>query len=221
MYNGATADEIGQQYSENYVARSYIQVVKADMFENAVLPTEEDVATFYNKNISSFVSAENVKLAHVFFKGTENKEAALEKATNVSNLIKNGSLSFEDAVLSYSEDANSKENGGEIGFFSLDDAINTASMGENFVNQIFKLNVGEVSSVIESNVGYHIVKISEHNQSRLLGLDEMLSEEESVTVSDYILSYLTEQLYENLMSVAYQEVIEQLKTEASIRFIGD
>jgi len=218
-YNGAGYEEISLAYAKNYVSKSYLQVAKGDLFENAEMPTKEEITSFYNKNISSFVSAENVKLAHVFFNFGEDKAAALAKAQQVSALINSGKLTFDEAVQQYTDDSTSKEKNGEIGYFSLDDKSNTSAMGQNFVDEIFKLNIGVPSSVIESNVGYHIVRISEHNSSRILGLEDKLASDQETTVYDYINSYLTEALYEELLQRAYSEVIAALKDAASIKII--
>ena len=220
QYNGMTSKQIGESYAKTYITQAYVQTVRPEAFQNAEMPTEEDIKLFYSQNIASFVKPENIKLAHVYFTFGENKEESLQKAQNISNLIAEGKLSFEDAVAGYSEDENSKEAFGEIGYLSLGDTDSINGMGQKFVTESFKLQAGEISDVIESNVGYHIVKVSEHNESEVIALDGILDEVEGITVHDYIAQYLEEALYESILNDEYNALAQSLRTEASIKYLN-
>lgn len=76
------------------------------------------------------------------------------KALKIYNDIKNGTISFEDAVAQYSEDRKSKSKGGELGFFT------TGKMAEPFENAAFGLaNKGDIADPIKTQYGYHILKL--------------------------------------------------------------
>ena len=207
--------------AEQYLVQAYVANMKADMFKDEnLIPSDSDIETFYKKNKSSFISPENVKLAHIYFKFNDDKAAAFKKATDVSNLIKNGKITFEKAVSQYSEDSDSVESAGEIGWLSIEDSDNRTKMGENFFDKVFQMDAGDVSDVIESNAGYHIVKVSVHNDTRILALTDKISPTDSSTVYDYIKEYLYSQNMNDMYTTAFKSLIEDLMSAATIKYIN-
>lgn len=214
-----TTEEYKEYLANQYLLQSYVYTAKADMFENIPEPTTSEIESFYKKNKSSFISQENVKLAHIFFEFGDDKAAALAKATEVSNMISSGKITFEQAVVNYSEDASSKDAGGEIGWLQINDTDTMAYMGENFFDKVFELSAGEVSGVIESLAGYHIVKVSVHNDTKILGIDDKIYPTDTTTVREYIYSYLYNQNANSVFQQAYLSLIADLKAEASIKYL--
>ena len=138
--------------AEQYLVQSYVMTTKSDYFtDEKLMPTTAEVESFYKKNKSSFISPENVKLAHIYFPYGDDSAAALKKANDVSAQIKSGKITFEKAVTTYSEDKESITTGGDIGWLSIDDTDTMAYMGENFFEKVFELDAGDVSGVIESS----------------------------------------------------------------------
>lgn len=217
---GLTTEEYKEYIANQYLLQSYVYTAKASMFENIAEPTTSEIESFYKKNKSSFISQENVKLSHIFFEFGDDKEAALKKATEVSNMIKAGTITFEQAVTKYSEDDDSKDSAGEIGWLQINDTTTMAYMGENFFDKVFELEAGEVSDVIESLAGYHIVKVTVHNDTKILGLDDKIYPTDTTTVRDYIYSYLYNQNYNTTFQEAYLSLIADLKEEASIKYLN-
>ena len=206
--------------AEQYLVQAYVTNMKADMFaDESLIPSDADIETFYKKNKSSFISPENVKLAHIYFKFNDDKNAAYKKATDVSNQIKSGKLTFEKAVSQYSEDTDSVASGGEIGWLAIEDTDTRQTMGDNFFDKVFQLDAGDVSDVIESNAGYHIVKVSVHNDTKILSLNDKISPTESATVYDYIKSYLYNQNINGMYQTAFTSLISDLSASANIKYL--
>lgn len=206
--------------AEQYLVQTYVSNKKADMFQDeGLVPTDSEIEAFYKKNKSSFISPENVKLSHIYFKFNDNKEAALKKATDVLNQIKSGKITFEKAVSQYSEDEDSINTAGDIGWLSISDTDTMAYMGENFFNKVFELDAGEISDVIESLAGYHIVKVSVHSDAKILALTDKTSPTETTTVYDYIKSYLYNQNINSVYQSAFLSLISDLKASASIKYL--
>ena len=206
--------------AEQYTVQNYVLSVKGDMFtSDKVMPTNAEVEEYYKKNKTSFVSPENVKLSHIFFEFGSDKNETLKKANDVSAQIKSGKLTFEKAVTQYSEDKDSIDKAGDIGWLAINDTDTLQNMGENFFDKVFELDAGEVSSVIESNAGYHIVKVSVHNDTKILGIDDKTSPTSDITVRDYIANGLYETKMNSVFQEAYLSLISDLKSEASIRYL--
>ena len=206
--------------AEQYLVQAYVTNKKADMFtEEKLAPSDAEIEAFYKKNKSSFISPENVKLSHIYFKFNDDKNAAYKKASDVLTQIKNGKITFEKAVSQYSEDEDSISSAGDIGWLSMEDNDTLAYMGENFFNEVFKLDAGDISGIIESNAGYHIVKVSVHNDTRILGLNDKISPTDTVTVYDYIRSYLANQNLNAAYQDAFKALIAELSASASIKYL--
>ena len=206
--------------AEQYLVQAYVTNMKADMFKDeSLVPSDSDIETFYKKNKSSFISPENVKLAHIYFKFNNDKSAAFKKASDVANQIKNGKITFEKAVSQYSEDTDSVASAGDIGWLSIEDSDTLATMGENFFDKVFQLDAGDISDVIESNAGYHIVKVSVHNDTRILALTDKISPTDTTTFYEYIKSYLYSQNVNGMYTTAFKALIEDLKSAASIKYL--
>ena len=222
LYQNAGTDvATSREYlAEQYLVQAYVTNMKADMFQDeSLIPTDAEIESFYKKNKSSFISPENVKLSHIYFKFNDDKAAALKKATDVLNQIKSGKITFEKAVSQYSEDADSVNTAGDIGWLSISDTDTMEYMGENFFDKVFELDAGEMSDVIESLAGYHIVKVSVHSDAKILALNDKISPTDTTTVYDYIKSYLYSQNVNSIYQDAFLALISDLKAAATIKYL--
>jgi peptidyl-prolyl cis-trans isomerase D len=116
----------------------------------------DEISAYYNKNISQYVKEPEIKASHILIKVPQNvseseKLAQKAKAEKILERIKKNE-DFATLAKSESEDTGSKENGGDLGFFS------SGMMVEEFSNAAFKLKPGEVSGLVESPFGFHIIK---------------------------------------------------------------
>ena len=76
---------------------------------------------------------------------------------------------------------------------------------------------GQVSPMLESNVGYHIVKVTVHTDGNLLSIDDTLNPETTVTVREYIRNILQSQKQQEAVQKALDEIIVDLRSQARIR----
>lgn len=218
---GMTLAEYKEGIKESLTVQKYVLQEKSAELQNInTMPTDSQVEDFYRKNMQGFFQAENVKLAHVVKLKTDDEKKNEENAvlmTEVAEKIKNGSLTFEQAVSDYTDDAESKALGGDIGWLSIDNQSAIAGFGQDFVDAVMNLKTGEISGMLESNVGYHIVKVSVHNSGRILGIDDKINPESSETVRDYIVYLLANQNAQNVLANATNELIAELRSQARIR----
>ena len=147
---------------------------------------------------------------------TAKKLATME---DVAEKIHNGSLTFEAAVNQYTEDEESKANGGEMGWLSSDNTTVRQLWGDDFVDTVLALPLGQVSDVIESNTDYHIVRVTVHNDARLLGIDDRIQPDVDYTVRDYITEILANQNMQVATNNALNEMVDALRSEARVRIL--
>ncbi len=224
---GVTFDEYKNALKEQMLVQMYLMTQKGDELQNIDLTvTDSEIMDFYRKNRQNFYSPESVKLAHIFIPhSTEEDESARVSADeenaalliDVANKIKAGEMTFEEAVPKYSQDDGSKNIAGDIGWLRIDNDQARAGFGDEFFNQVMAMQPGQVSPMLESNVGYHIVKVTVHTDGNLLSIDDTLNPETTVTVREYIRNILQSQKQQEAVQKALDEIIVDLRNQARIR----
>lgn len=126
----------------------YAEKLLADLFKG-VKATDKEIEDYYKKNEASFIVPESVKLSHIFSTSESTATKALEA-------IKGG-MPFEEAVSKYSEDLATLQLKGDLGTQTA--TTLQQGFGDDFAKAVMALKAGEVSKVIKSAMGYHIVKV--------------------------------------------------------------
>ena len=206
-----------------YILQTYLSEVKKDELASAdINPTDADIKTFYNRNKSAFVQAENVKFYQIIKEKTNDAKTDAETKAlyeKVYNDLKYNRITFEEAVNLYTGDEESKAVGGEAGWLASDNETIRTALGNDFVDFVLSLPIGQISPVIESDLAFHIVKNTVHNDPKFLGLNDKISPEESTTVYQYIGSILAQQNQEQFLAQLTLDIINELKAEANIRIL--
>lgn len=120
--------------------------------------TPQEVIAFYNKvptdSLPFYPSM--VEVGQIVFKPNINKEVeqyAIDKLEGIRKEVVSGKSAFEVMAGIYSEDPGSKDNGGELGIVSRDELV------PEFAAAAFKLQNGEISPVVKTKFGFHIVQM--------------------------------------------------------------
>jgi len=120
--------------------------------------SRRDVEEFFNTYKDSLgIISEKFKIAHIFINpksGNKIKEAARKYAQTILDSIKNGA-DFAELAKKVSEDPGSAREGGDLGF------VKRGVFYPEFESAAFQLKKGEISKVIESPVGFHIIQMLE------------------------------------------------------------
>ena len=111
-------------------------------------PTDEQVFAVAQDNLKYFEKAK--RSSHILFDASDE-----ETAKEVLEKINNGTLDFADAASQYSKDTSSAVNGGDVGWDLL------TSFVSEYQTALDGLELGQVSELVESQVGYHIIKCTE------------------------------------------------------------
>jgi peptidyl-prolyl cis-trans isomerase C len=140
---------------DEYLARMYVQ----KEILGKINLTDKDYEAYYNANKKEFENPEMVRARHILVavkpNATEDeKKAALKKAEDILDKAKKGE-DFAKLASEYSDDPGSKAKGGDLGFFTQ------GSMVGKFEQAAFVLKPGEISPVVETEFGYHIIKCEE------------------------------------------------------------
>ena len=199
----------------------YIRKVKGSKLSNIPAPSDDEIKRFYDENTKQFFVPKRATIDHIYVDtrglNSVEQQKALERINGYSKQIGKSSAEFEK-VVELSDDSASKYNHGRFGTLRIDDANRRKFMGDDFFDAVFNLKKGDISSVIKSNVGYHIVRIVNVDEPRLLALNEKVSDEQNITVTDTIVQYMTAKKHDAVFKECVREVTDDLKKKATIKY---
>lgn len=136
---------------------------------NKIVVSDADAKTFYNQNMEKFTKQENIRLHHIL-SGIEQQATAEEKqkSKEQAEAIRTRILAGANftAVAKAESSCPSKEEGGDLGNFEKGDLI------PEFEKATELLKIGEISNVVETKDGYHILKLVEKNPTIVQTFDE-------------------------------------------------
>lgn len=110
-----------------------------------------DASQFKTKVIEPYILRSKMQ-QKIAFDDTINAEAK-KKAEEVLALVKEGKQTFEDLAKQYSEDTTTASQGGDLGYFAQGDMV------KEFEDAVLKLKPGETSGIVQTEYGYHIIKL--------------------------------------------------------------
>lgn len=183
-----------EEYAERIEIELLKQGVEAKLAEETANIT--DGASYYNAHVADFQGLR--KSSHILFE--EGDEAT---AQDVLSRIKSGELSFEDAVAQYSTDTGSAPDGGNVGWGAPINSFIT-----EYSDAVAKLNAGQVSDLVPSQYGIHIIKVTEvfTPPASINSTDQLPTE---------IAEYVTTQV-DNASNSAYQDWLQSARDAREI-----
>ena len=174
--------------------------------------TEEDAKKYYEENPKKFEQPEQVRVSNILIKPlltdpnldlnvdpNEDKAKAMakarEKAEELLKQLKDGA-DFAELAKIHSNGPMAPQ-GGDIGFFSRGEMVTA------FEDVAFKLEIGQISDVVETEYGYHIIKATDHKEASTIPFDQ---------AKDKIILQLTQTKQSELAN----EYIDSLKAKTNI-----
>jgi parvulin-like peptidyl-prolyl isomerase len=211
-------DAYVEEIRNRLVQEQFILQEAQGRFQDIDEPTTEEIRRVYEENAQEFTNPAMVRFEHLFFdlreRSDEEQQQARRLASTLSRRIERGTAGFDQLLRDSLDDA--RYSGGDFGFIVRGDQQAIQRLGGDFVNSIFDLDEGEVTGVLESNVGLHIVRVTDRRGPRLLGLDDPLLPGESVTVRRQIEAYILNQEQQHIFQESVESVLARLREEAEI-----
>ncbi|MBN2138278.1 MAG: peptidylprolyl isomerase [Sedimentisphaerales bacterium] len=145
------------EYRENLRKQLGYEKLMDSMFADSVKISEEDAKKYYSENSDQFQIQEQVRASQILVAvnpgdSDEVKEKAKARAQDLLRHIENGE-NFSEIAREYS-DCLSSSKGGDLGFFAK------GAMASVLEEMAFNLEVGQISGIIETEQGLHIVKVT-------------------------------------------------------------
>lgn len=138
-------------------------------FQDQLTVTEEEIQSYYADNSELFEKPEQRRASHILIRvgkdaGEEEVQAAEVKITNIAEQIEKGA-DFSEVAKTCSEGPSAKY-GGDLGFFERD------QMPPTFDKAAFSTEVGEVSDIVRTDSGFHLIKVTDHRQGSTMPYEE-------------------------------------------------
>lgn len=158
--------------TEAKVKIQYIHFNPDNYLDKAVL-TDEDISDYYNSSLDEFTDPKTVEARHILFKVDQNStpeevEKKKEKADEILKMAKDGK-DFAELAKEYSEGP-SKDKGGYLGTFKKD------AMVKPFSDKAFSMKEGEISEPVQTQFGWHIIKVEKVNEAYTKTLEDASSQ---------------------------------------------
>jgi len=164
-----TQFEIPEQINAEYV------VLDSNAIASQILVSDADIKSYYEQNAKHYGTEEQRRASHILIKVDKNasnaeKAAAKTRAEQLLAQVRKSPVDFAKIAKGNSQDPGSAEHGGDLDFFGK------GMMVKPFEDAVFKLKKGEISDVVQSDFGYHIIMLTDIKPATTKTLDEVKTE---------------------------------------------
>jgi len=150
--------------------------------------SEADARTFYDKQVAAMPAQEEVRARHILVDSEDKAKEIYEKIAHGAD--------FTEMARQFSKDPGSKDEGGDLGYFTR------GRMVPQFEEAAFKLDKGEVSLPVQSQFGWHLIKVEDKRQRGAPAFDK---------IKDRIIATLVHR--------RAQEIGQNLRAAAKVEFV--
>ena len=153
-------------------------VLDVAAISKGIVVNEADLKTYYEQNAQRLSSAEERRASHILIASPKaaaaaDRQKAAGRAAELLAAVQKAPDTFADVARKNSQDPGSAANGGDLDFFAR------GAMVKPFEDAAFGLKKGELSAVVESDFGYHIIKLTDIKTSKQRSFEEMKLELEA------------------------------------------
>jgi len=193
---GLTYEEFKGTVADSVLVQSLVE----QQIRPGVEVSDQQVADFYEENPQMFQRPEQVRARHILMsvqQGADDETKADAKTRAAA--ARERAVSGEDfaALATELSEGPSAPNGGDLGFFSAD------RMVAPFSEAAFALQPGEISQVVETQFGYHVIKVEERREASTQSLEEVREP-------------LRNALVERQVGEGLTSLVEELRSKATI-----
>lgn len=197
---GLTEEEVREQIQRGLAIRELIDQKVA----NKVVITDEETKAYYDANPQLFNQPEEVKASHILIKveptaDDATKAAARKKVEDLQQKLKDGG-DFAELAKENSEGP-SNARGGDLGYFKR------GQMVKPFEDVAYSMKIDEVSDLVETRFGYHLIKVSDKKPEQTLAYAD---------VKDKIAQRLKQEKVEKDATLYVEDLKKGAKIEKSL-----
>ncbi|MFC1467694.1 peptidylprolyl isomerase [Verrucomicrobiota bacterium] len=201
-------DMISQQgltmdaFKEQLTAQMAIQKMMEAEANKVAEASDAEAQTFYNENTERFMRPEQVRASHILIKTekSDTDEVKAEKKAKAEALAKQAKEGADFATLAKENSAcPSKDQGGDLNYFAKE------RMVPEFSEAAYSMNAGDISGVVETQFGYHVIKVTDKKAAEQVDFTNVVAN---------IKGFLTQQKKQQ----AVQAFAQDLRAKAEIKY---
>jgi len=145
--------------------------VQVDQVRGTITVPEAEIAAFYQQNLSQYQTPAQVRASHILFKlEGKDEKAAQAQAEEILKKAKAPNADFAALAKQYSEDDTNNMNGGDLDYFGR------GRMVAEFEQAAFAMKPGEISNLVKTAFGFHIIKVVDNQPEATRPLAEVHAE---------------------------------------------
>ena len=165
--------------------------------------SDEAVNTYFEAHQGEFGQSEERKASHILISvpadASENeKQIAREKAESILEQARQNPEQFAEIAKEHSDDPGSATQGGDLGFFGR------GVMVKSFEDKIFSMQIGEISDLVETDFGLHVIKLTDIKEEKLPNLENVREQIENKLKLQMVQSVFGE-IAEDFRNVVYEQ----------------
>jgi len=176
---GSNHEQVMEMIREMDLVRSLIE----QKISPSIQVSDEEVASFYAENQEMFKNDAQIHARHIITAATEDADAAtVAAAAAKAEKARERAIAGEDFAELAREmsEGPSAPKGGDLGFFTRDQMVPA------FADTAFALEPGQISEVVRSPFGFHVIKVEEKRPAGTLPLDEVSDDLQAMLVQQKI-----------------------------------
>src|SRR6202453_1319941 len=198
-----------KNYANSIPEKRKVEYAMIDLskIENGVQVTPDELQSYYNQHRDQYRLAEQAKASHILSKtplpgpdGKVDEKGVADAQRRAEDLLKQlkAGAKFEDLAKKYSEDPGSAKEGGSLGFIGKGRTV------PEFEKAAFSLPKGQISDLVKSSYGFHIIRVDDKQDAHMKTLDE---------VKEQIEPILKQQKAQQLAQNQAQDLLQQAKKQ--------
>lgn len=215
-------NNITREHFESNIRHQLINAKLADKMVGSRKVTEQEIKDFYIKNKAvKFSTPDLVKAQHILISASDieiksknpklseeqlakkiqdEQAKAKAKAEKVIIEVKADPSKFGELAKEYSDDKASAANGGDLGFFAKKDMV------PEFSKVAFALKPGEISGLVKTNFGYHIIKVTDFKKATVVPFEKAKED-------------IKKQLESQIRNDAFQKMINEERKLSKVEYL--
>jgi len=153
-------------------------VLDLDTIKKSLVVNEADLRTYYEQNAGRLSGQEERRASHILINApktasAEDRKKARAKAEEVLGSARRSPDSFADLARKNSQDTGSAPNGGDLDFFAR------GAMVKPFEEAVFAMKKGDISDIVETEFGYHIIRLTDIKVPKTRSFEDMRAQLET------------------------------------------
>jgi peptidyl-prolyl cis-trans isomerase D len=199
--------EYYEQHAGDFVIPEQVKaqylVLDSDAVARQISVSDADIQQYYEQNKQRFADPEERRARHILINvpadaSEADKGAAKEKAQKILEQVRSNPDNFPALAKEYSQDPGSAERGGDLGFFGRGDMV------PPFEEAVFGLNQGQISDLVQTDFGFHIIQVTDVKKPDVPPLAQVRDKIEA-EIRNQLATKRTSEMAETLTNIAYEQ----------------